>query len=204
MISDQDLARLALSLEGAQLVRDILDDKDGQLTDGFDFDLLSSLLSAEPPEKALLTLACSAHILIRHTDIEPCFSLSLTMLANDVLDDYGPSYLAKLKSKTVGNYESQALYMQEDLEGFAELFALANDIATNGSCEQQLFSILSDQSAAHAEFLDNQEDDIDSDAPDFLLRATDQVTENSKGQTNSSLILLTDNVIPFPGLFRKF
>lgn len=39
MISESELARLYLSLEGAQLVRDLLRDEEIGI-DGFDFDLL--------------------------------------------------------------------------------------------------------------------------------------------------------------------
>ena len=51
MISDTDLARLYLSLEGAQLVRDLLSEGD-TTTDGFDLDLLASMLAECPPENA--------------------------------------------------------------------------------------------------------------------------------------------------------
>lgn len=190
MVSDSDLARLYLSLEGAQLVRDLLSEGDLQ-SDGFDLDLLASLLSECPPEKCLLILACSAGALCDHIDIDPSLKLSLKMLAGDVLDDYAPLYLAYLKSKKTDGFEGQMIYMQEDLEGFAELFALAGDLSELDSVQYQICAVLSDQACAQAEFLEGEELDIDY--------SLDTIAENEK----PSLIIFSDNVIPFPGLFRK-
>lgn len=187
MVSDSDLARLYLSLEGAQLVRDLLREDDSQ-TDGFDLDLLASLLSECPPEKCLLILACSAGALC--DDIDPALKLSLKMLAGDVLDDYAPLYLAHLKAGKIDAFEGQMIYMQEDLEGFAELFALAGDLAERDSIQYRICAVLSDQACAQAENLEAEEIDIDyhMDMPP---------TETP------SLIIFSDNVIPFPGLYRK-
>lgn len=190
MVSDSDLARLYLSLEGAQLVRDLLIEGDAQ-SDGFDLDLLASLLSECPPEKCLLILACSAGALCDHIDIDPSLKLSLKMLAGDVLDDYAPLYLAHLKSGKIDGFEGQMIYMQEDLEGFAELFALAGDLSELDSMPYQICAILSDQACAQAEYLEGEDIDIDY--------SMDQVIETEK----PSLIIFSDNVIPFPGLFRK-
>lgn len=189
MISDTDLARLYLSLEGAQLVRDLLSEGD-TATDGFDLDLLASMLAECPPEKCLLVLACSASALCEHIDIDPALKLSLKMLAGDVLDDYAPLYLAHLKSKKVGGFEAQIIYMQEDLEGFAELFALAGDLSDLDSIQYRVCAVLSDQACAQAEFLAGEDTDIDYGM---------DIIQTEK----PSLIIFSDNIIPFPGLFRK-
>lgn len=189
MITDADLARLYLSLEGTQLVRDLLSEGDLQ-SDGFDLDLLASLLSECPPEKCLLVLACAAGTLCEHIDLDPSLKLSLKMLAGDVLDDYAPLYLAHLKSQTKDGFEGQILYMQEDLEGFAELFALAGDLSDRDSIHYRICAVLSDQAAAQAEFLDGEDLDINyaTDIPE---------------QHTPSLIIFSDNVVPFPGLYKK-
>lgn len=190
MVSDSDLARLYLSLEGAQLVRDLLTEGDTQ-SDGFDIDLLASLLSECPPEKCLLILACSAGAMCDHIDIDPALKLSLKMLAGDVLDDYAPLYLAYLKSKKMDGFEAQMIYMQEDLEGFGELFALAGDLSELDSIQYQICAVLSDQACAQAEFLAGEDIDIDYNIGNVIEKET------------PSLIIFADNVIPFPGLFRK-
>ena len=194
MVSDTDLARLYLSLEGAQLVRDLLTDGETQ-TDGFDIDLLASLLSECPPEKCLLILACAAGTLCDHIDLDASLKLSLKMLSGDVLDDYAPLYLAHLKSKEpqTNNFEAQMIYMQEDLESFAELFALAGDLSDLDSTQYQICAVLSDQACAQAEFLSDEDIDIDYAAE---IAAPFQ-------EQKPSLIIFADNVIPFPGLFRK-
>lgn len=192
MVSDTDLARLYLSLEGAQLVRDLLKEGDQQ-SDGFDLDLLASLLSECPPEKCLLILACSASALCDHIDIDPALKLSLKMLSGDVLDDYAPLYLAHLKANKMSGFEAQAIYMQEDLEGFAELFALAGDLSELDSMQYRICAVLSDQACAQAEYLEGEELDIDYNIGNSALPIAEP----------PSLILFADNVIPFPGLFRK-
>lgn len=196
MISDTDLARLYLSLEGAQLVRDLLSEGDNQTdgqTDGFDIDLLASLLSECPPEKCLLILACAAGALCDHIDLDPSLKLSLKMLAGDVLDDYAPLYLAHLKNKEAHHFEAQIIYMQEDLESFSELFALAGDLSDIDSTQYQICAVLSDQACAQAEFLSDEDIDIDYAAEIAAPFQDDK----------PSLIIFSDNVIPFPGLFRK-
>lgn len=190
MVSDSDLARLYLSLEGAQLVRDLLAEGETQ-SDGYDLDLLASLLSECPPEKCLLILACSASALCDHIDIDAGLKLSLKLLAGDVLDDYAPLYLAHLKANKMNGFEGQMIYMQEDLEGFAELFALAGDLSDPHSVQYSICAVLSDQACAQAEYLEGEDIDIDY--------SIDTITETEK----PSLIIFADNVIPFPGLFRK-
>lgn len=189
MITDADLARLYLSLEGTQLVRDLLSEGDLQ-SDGFDLDLLASILSECPPEKCLLVLACAAGTLCEHIDLDPSLKLSLKMLAGDVLDDYAPLYLAHLKSQKKDGFEGQILYMQEDLEAFSELFALAGDLSDRDSIQYRICAVLSDQAAAQAEFLDGEDLDINyaTDIPE---------------QHTPSLIIFSDNVVPFPGLYKK-
>lgn len=189
MISDSDLARLYLSLEGVQLVRDLLTEC-GEGGDCSDIDLLTSILSECPPEKCLLILACSASLLCDHTDMEPGLKLSLKMLAGDVLDDYAPLYLSSLKSKETRSFEGQIIYMQEDLEGFSELFCLACDLSNSQSIAYQICSVLSDQANAQAQFLESEDTDID-------------YSENEIRDDKSSLIIFSDNIVPFPGLFRK-
>ena len=196
MVSDADLARIALSLDGPHLVRDILTDTDHH-TDGFDLDLLATILSEGPPEKCLLILACAASHLCTYGTVSPGLHMSLIMLADNVFDDYAPLYLRHLKSPQTpvdtDHYEAQILYMQEDLEGFAELFALAGDASDTDSQQYQVCAILSDQAMAQAEYLDDVDPDIDY-APD---------TPMASSNDHPSLILFADNVVPFPGLFRK-
>lgn len=190
MVSDSDLARLYLSLEGAQLVRDLL--MEGELqSDGFDLDLLASLLSECPPEKCLLILACSAGAICDYLEMEPALRLSLKMQAGDVLDDYAPLYLAHLKAGRMDGFEAQMIYMQEDLENFAELFALTGDLSEPDSVQYRICAVLSDQACAQAEYLEGEEIDIDYSI-DPVVRAE-----------KPSLIIFANNVIPFPGLFRK-
>jgi hypothetical protein len=189
MITDAELARLYLSLEGVQLVRDLLTEDEGQI-DGYDLDLLASILSESSPEKCLLILACSAGILSDATDIEPPLRLSLKMLAGDVLDDYAPLYLSAKKSRTENAFEGQIIYMQEDLEGFAELFALAGDLSDQDSIQYLVCSILSDQASAQADFLDGEDTFID-------------YSQDNINSEPPSLIIFSDNVVPFPGLLRK-
>lgn len=195
MVSDNDLARLYLSLEGAQLVRDLLTDGDNQ-NDGYDIDLLASLLSECPPEKCPLILACAAGTLCNHVELDPSLKMSLKMLAGDVLDDYAPLYLAHLKSKKMDGFEAQIIYMQEDLESFSELFALAGDLSDVHSIQYQICAVLSDQACAQAEFLD--EEQIDINYSESIVHPHDKDQDRT-----SSLIIFADNVIPFPGLFRK-
>ncbi len=190
MISESELARLYLSLEGAQLVRDLLRDEEIGI-DGFDFDLLASLLSESTPQKCLLILACSAGAMCDYVDVEPALKLSFKMLAGDVLDDYAPLYLDALKSGNMANFEAQIIYMQEDLESFSELFALAGDLSEPDSLEYQICTILSDQACAQAEYLDTEDIEIDYN-PD-----------HQNGIERPSLIIFSDNIIPFPGLLRK-
>jgi hypothetical protein len=189
MITDTDLARIYLTLEGVQLARELLADDENQ-TDGFDLDLLASILSECPPEKCLLVLACVAGNLCEYGTVDPALKLSLKMLSGDVLDDYAPLYLAYLKSKEKAPYEGQAIYMQEDLEAFASLFSLAGQLSPQESMQYQVCAVLADQAAAQAEFLDAAENDVDY--------ALDVIEEEKP-----SLIIFSDNVIPFPGLFRK-
>lgn len=190
MVSETDLARLYLSLEGPQLVRDLLTDEDGQM-DGFDLDLLATMIAECPPEKALLVLACAAGHLCDYGTLEPALKLSLKMLAGDVLDDYAPLYLARLKAKDAGHYEAQIIYMQEDLEGFSELFALAGDLSDIESMQYRVCAILSDQAAAQADFLDESETEINYGLPPLIE------------EESPPIVLFSDNVVPFPGLFRK-
>lgn len=189
MVSDTDLARIYLSLEGAQLVRELLTDADDQ-ADGFDLDLLATLLSDCPPEKCLLILACAAGHLCEFGTVDPALKVSLKMMMGDVLDDYAPLYLARLKAKEAEHYEAQIIYMQEDLEGFSELFALAGDLSDIDSLQYRICAILSDQAAAQAGYLDVIETDIDY--------SLDTIQEETP-----ELIIFTGNVVPFPGLFRK-
>lgn len=189
MITDAELARLYLSLEGVQLVRDLLTEDDSQ-TDGYDLDLLASLLSESPAEKCLLILACSAGFLCDSENIDPSLKLSLKMLAGDVLDDYAPLYLSAQRTGKQNAFEAQIIYMQEDLEGFSELFALAGDLSDHNSIQYLVCSILSDQASAHADYLEDEEIDIDY--------SQDNVVEDKP-----SLIVFSGNVVPFPGLLRK-
>jgi hypothetical protein len=189
MISDSDLARLYLSLEGVQLVRDLLVEGETE-ADGFDLDLLASILSECPPEKCLLVLACAAGTLCDHIDLDPALKMSLKMLSGDVLDDYAPLYLAHLKSHKMDGFEGQIIYMQEDLESFAELFALAGDLSPLDSIQYRICAVLSDQACAQAEFLDDEEANIDYNIAPVV-------------DDTPTLIVFSDNVIPFPGLFRK-
>lgn len=193
MITDAELARLYLSLEGVQLVRDLLTEDEGQ-TDGYDLDLLASLLSESTPEKCLLILACSAGFLCELLETDPALKLSLKMLAGNVLDDYAPLYLSAQRTRQENAFEGQIIYMQEDLEGFAELFALAGDLSDPDSVQYLVCSILSDQSSAQADFLDDSETGIDYSTDTFQ----DNINTNPP-----SLIIFSDNVVPFPGLLRK-
>lgn len=196
MVSDADLARIALSLDGPHLVRELLTDTDHH-TDGFDLDLLATILSEGPPEKCLLILACAASHVCTYGTVDPALRVSLMMLADNVFDDYAPLYLRHLKSPQTSvdasHYEAQILYMQDDLEGFAELFALAGDVSEPDTPQYQVCAILSDQAMAQAEYLDDLDPDIDY-APDAPM---------ASAQDHPSLILFTDNVVPFPGLLRK-
>jgi len=188
MISDADLARLTLSLEGVQLVRDLLVNSEQDI-DGFDLDLLAGILSEAPPEKCLLNLACIAGIICDYSEIDDGVKLSLKMIAKDVLDDYAPLYLKGLKTKQHQSFEAQIIYMQEDLEAFSELFAMAGDLSSSDTIQYLICSIISDQASAHAEYLDGEDTEID-------------YSEDTSNQ-RPSLILFSDNIVPFPGLFRK-
>jgi hypothetical protein len=193
MITDAELARLYLSLEGVQLVRDLLTEDDEQI-DGYDLDLLASLLSECSPEKCLLILACSAGVMCESLETDPGLKLSLKMLAGDVLDDYAPLYLSAQRARTENVFEGQIIYMQEDLEGFAELFALAGDLSVPDSMLYIVCSILSDQASAQADCLDDKETGINY--------ALDTIQDNINSDP-PSLIIFSDNVVPFPGLLRK-
>lgn len=193
MITDAELARLYLSLEGVQLVRDLLTEDDGQI-DGYDLDLLASLLSECPPEKCLLILACSSGFMCESIETDPALKLSLKLLAGDVLDDYAPLYLSAQRARTENAFEGQIIYMQEDLEGFAELFALAGDLSNPDSMLYIICSILSDQASAQADFLDDTETGINY--------VHDNIQDNINNDS-PSLIIFSDNVVAFPGLLRK-
>ncbi len=188
MISDTDLARITLSLEGLDLLRDLLAGRG----DDIDLDLLATILSECPPEKCLLVLACAANVLCEQDAIDAALKVSLKLLSGNVIDDYAPLYLARLKSSIDKHYEAQMIYMEEDLEGFAELFALAADLSPTESLPYQVCGILADQAAAQAEVLALSDPDIDY---------ADMI---DSGETEPpSLIIFSDNVVPFPGLFRK-
>lgn len=189
MISEADLARLYLSLEGAKLVRDMLSGDGGEI-DGFDLDVLADLLSDCPPEKCLLILSCAAIHTCKYLELDAGLNVSLNLLAEDVLDDYAPMYLAHLKGDVIDPYEAQIIYMQEDLEAFSELFALIGELCPTDSVAYHVCAVLSDQALAQAEFLDVQDCDIDY-AVEIMTTET------------PSLILFTDNVVPFPGLYKK-
>lgn len=186
MISDKDMARITLSLEGVGLVRDLLDGKG----DDIDLDLLTSLLIECPPEKCLLLLSCAAHLVCQDCEIDAGIKVSLKLLSGDVMDDYGPLYLARLKSKEAEHYEAQIIYMQEDLEGYGELFALSADLSPSHTALNRVCCILSDCAMAQAEFLNETEIDID-----YSL--------DGAQEEKPDLVVLTGNVVPFPGLFRK-
>lgn len=186
MISDKDMARITLSLEGVGLVRDLLDGKG----DDIDLDLLTSILVECPPEKCLLLLACASHLVCHDSSIDAGVKVSLKMLSGDVLDDYGPLYLARLKSKEVEHYEAQIIYMQEDLEGYGELFALSADLTPAHTPLHRVCCVLSDCAMAQAEFLNETDVDIDYSR---------DIIEEEK----PDLVILSGNVIPFPGLLRK-
>ena len=188
MVSDTDLARITLSLEGLELLRDLLAGKG----DDIDLDLLATILSECPPEKCLLVLSCAANHLCDQGEIDPALKISLKLLSGNVIDDYAPLYLARLKSTVDKHYEAQMIYMEEDLEAFSELFALAADLSPTNSLPYQVCGILSDQAAAQAEVLSLSSLDID-------YSEDDSVEEAAK----PSLIIFSDNVVPFPGLFRK-
>lgn len=187
MISDTDLARIALSLEGVDLVRDLIAGRG----DDIDLDLLATILSECPPEKCLLVLACASNILCTDAQLDTALKVSLKLLSGHVIDDYAPLYLARLKSSVDTHYEAQMIYMEEDLEGFAELFALASDLSPMDSLAYQVCGILSDQAAAQAEILSLNDPDVDY---------AEIVAEE---EATPSLIIFSDNVVPFPGLFRK-
>ncbi len=189
MITDAEMARLYLSLEGVQLVRDLLTEDDSQI-DGYDLDLLATLLSESSPEKCLLILACSASFLCDSIGVDPALKLSLKMLAGDVLDDYAPLFLSAQRERKQNVFEGQIIYMQEDLEAFAELFALAGDLSDHDSVQYVVCSILSDQACAQAEYLDGEDTHID-------------YSQDNVNDETPSLIIFSDNVVPFPGLFRK-
>lgn len=186
MVSDKDLARVYLSLEGPQLVRDLLDGKGDEV----DLDLLATVIAECPPEKALLVMACAATYLCDCGAVDTALKISLKMLSGDVLDDYAPLYLARLKSSVSKHYEEQIIYMQEDLEAFAELFAMASDLSPTNSAAYQVCMLLSDQAAAQAEALEMIDPDIDYSF---------EIDQEEK----PSIILFSDNIVPFPGLFRK-
>lgn len=187
MISDADLARISLSLEGLDLLRDLFAGRG----DDIDLDLLATILSECAPEKCLLVMACAANHLCETDEIDAALKISLKLLSDNVIDDYAPLYLARLKSTVAKHYEQQIIYMEEDLEAFAELFALAADLSPSDSLPYQVCNILADQACAHAEVLNLSDPDIDY--------APDDITE----ETAPSLIIFSGNVVPFPGLFRK-
>jgi len=98
-----------------------------------------------------------------------------------------------MKGASHPRYEEQTIYMEEDLESFGELFALAADLTQGLSLTTQSCSILCDAALAQAEILMEQDAGVDYG----------DTEKDMAGPSSDGLVIFSDNVVPFPGLYRK-
>lgn len=156
MISDRDIIRVHLSLELPQAVAELLDA--GVPLQDDEYYALEVGLSEMTPEKCLLTLACAARYIGLEKSFDEALKVSLSLQADAAFDDYAPRYLAGLKHSMKATCIGYPLYMQEDLECFADLFSIVADLAGGHPALRDIAIILSDQAAAHAEVIGLEED----------------------------------------------
>ncbi len=184
MISDRDIIRLHLSLEVPQAVAQMLDR--GTALDDDEAYALEISLSEMSPEKCLLTAACVARYMALDYTVDEALKVSLSLQSDGAFDDYAPRFLAGIKKSMRPTCSGFAVYMQEDLESFSELFSMAADIPGCSQAFREIALIFCDQTAAHFEAMDVEEDLFDYDAG--LTQDTVSASEILKGE----------NVISFP------
>lgn len=169
MISDKDIVRVHLSLEVSQTVAEMLERR--VAIDDDEAYALMAVLSEMTSEKCLLASACVARFLSRERFIDEALKVSLSLQADAAFDDYAPRYLAGLRQSMKPTCDGYALYMQEDLESFSELFSMTSDLPGGSVALHDIATIFADQTAAHAEALDIEGDLFDYDAVDLLRPA---------------------------------
>ncbi len=192
MISDRDIIRLHLSLELPRMVGEMLDRRLPIADD--EAYALEVALSEMTSEKFLLAAACVARYMALEKFLDEELQVALSLQADVAFDDYAPRYLAGLKHSMKQTCSGYAMYMQEDLESFADLFSMAADIPSGSAALRDISMILSDQAAAHAEAMTIEDDLFDYDE----LFTTDY---------RSSPIVASDvpddNVVLFPIIARR-
>ncbi|HOO50468.1 MAG TPA: hypothetical protein PLK94_04170 [Alphaproteobacteria bacterium] len=189
MISDRDIIRLHLSLEVPQAVALMLDRATG-LTDDEAYALEVSL-SEMSPEKCLLAAACVARYMAMDISVDEALKVSLSLQSDSAFDDYAPRYLAGLKKTMRPTCSGYAVYMQEDLESFSELFSMAADIPGCSQALREIAYIFGDQVAAHGEAMDFEHDLFEYDeGSDQVLSAAPELLQG-------------ENVIVFPVQVRR-
>lgn len=165
MISEKDIARVHASLEVPVVVSDLLGRR-MPLADDEAY-ALEALLSEMTAEKCLLTAACVARLMSIENFVDEALKVSLSLLADGAFDDYAPRYLAGLGHSMKPTCSGYAVYMQEDLENFADIFSMASDIRSGSDAMSDIALIFANQTASHAEAVGIADDLFDYDeAPD--------------------------------------
>ncbi|HNS44440.1 MAG TPA: hypothetical protein PKH37_04345 [Alphaproteobacteria bacterium] len=193
MISDRDIIRVHLSLELPQAIAELMDRGTPLLDD--EYYALEVGLSEMTPEKCLLSLACTARYVALEKSFDEAMKVSLSLQADSAFDDYAPRYLAGLKHSMKATCSGYPIYMQEDLESFADLFSLVADLSGASGSLRDIALILSDQAAAHAEAIGLEEDLFDYDQNMLDLEPGHDAPPPP--------LVAGGNVILFPRSFRK-
>lgn len=155
MLNKKELATVANRLQVPLIISDILAGE-GELTDDVHYGL-HSVISDLQPDSALICIALGGlKIANAHHVSSPALAV-LKIQCESVIDDYAPLWLQNAEEENVNEHDAlDALSnVSEDLEGLADLLALAVDsLQSKDADAAALAKILSVQARAHAVIAD--------------------------------------------------
>ncbi len=191
MISDKDIIRVHFSLEVPAMIAEMLDRRTPILDD--ESYALEAALSEMTAEKCLLTAACVARYMAMEKFLDEALQVGLSIQADAAFDDYAPRYLAGLCHSMKQTCSGYAIYMQEDLESFADLFSMAASLPDVSVALHDIAIIFYEHCSAHAAAMDVEHDLFDYDEAGDLPARELEISALSMSSS-----VQTDNVIAFP------
>ncbi|GEM_PF-1257886 len=196
MISDKDIIRVHFSLEVPVMIAEMLDRRMPLPED--ESYALEVALSEMTAEKCLLTAACAARYMAMEKFLDEALQIGLSIQADAAFDDYAPRYLAGLHHSMKQTCSGYAIYMQEDLESFADLFSMAASLPDVSVALHDIAIIFYDHCSAHAAAMD-----VEHDLFDYDEAGEQPVRELEASSFSFSSAVPVDNVIAFPALNRR-
>ncbi len=190
MLNKKELATVANRLQVPLIISDILAGE-GELTDDVHYGL-HSVISDLQPDSALICVALGGlKIANAHHVSSPALAV-LKIQCESIVDDYAPLWLQNAEKEDVTEHDAlDALSnVSEDLEGLADLLALAVDsLQSKDADAASLAKILSIQAKAHAVIAD-----------ELFGALYSEISEDIADEPQIKSVIangMNDNIIPF-------